>query len=435
MLSAGANDLVTSIRYGQHAIKALPRLGIQNLGDTERSVRNRTRYIAYGHPDVRVQESFHEVHACAFYLSLHDEIHRQLYSSIPRTLQDAYQEAVALIQKKTGFPRSKDLVKAFDGEIGELLELPAENRDSMSQQQLTENFCKLLSAKLYSTRETIGLFHHEEAFLDTTLILIIDIFQNPAKWLQFNINPRYFTKEYLRLYQLIQENRELLPGNNTAFQVAHLKARLKKQAIDIQNAGFVKEEEGRYLQIQVSGSIQEPSKARKIALEVYQNTLDNIKIDLSILKNHLPFKTLHDKAQAVITAIQQEMNKPEKSIAEIRFFSKSLALTYRLLNPMNQKNNRFRTEYQELIKRGEGNICKKVLGLMLIFLGAIGVTLNLALTAASYGLAAPGTITGLSLSSAAILGGIGLFRSGRQCPYAKAMLEFEQAARPRIRAA
>lgn len=137
-----------------------------------------------------------------------------------------------------------------------------------------------------------------------------------------------------------------------------------------------------------------------------------------------PNSNLHKEAQNVLHAIAHEMRPPPSFLQGLPFFKINkekecffkeclIRIKEILLNPSNEKIQLF----NNLIKKGEGSICKQVLGAMLAFAGIALVVVNLTVTAATFGMAAPLTIAATALSGAAILAGIGLFKDGKTKDY------------------
>jgi len=440
ILSAGALDLATSVRFDKHVAKEQPRLGELKIEDIHESMRMKSRCIAYSHPDVPVQPIFHDIEAPAFYLSLHDQLHRQLSSTIPNPIYKAYQQAIQLVQAKTGVEFSKDLRRSIDGEIGVFLDLKQSQHELRDIKILSLGFCEMLSAEVFSTHAPLALFSADEASLDTTLILMIDIYENSSRWLQLGIDASYFSKVYRDLYQLVSENSNILENKDTATRVAHLKALKARKSLPEGQSQFL-ELDG-YLQVQVNGRTQGPTKARKVALALYEQALLNLNHRLTAMADQPALKAWYKKGRAVVKAIDGQMSPWASTcptlfsrgknvpLDKIHYYTQCLETTNLFLSPIGQRSKRITKKYATLIKEGEGkSVGKKVLGAMLAFLGLVTMVISAALIIPSLGLSAPASLVGLSLGAAATIGGIGLFKRGMRQPVSAAMLGIERQAR------
>jgi len=425
VLSAGAMELVTQLRFGKHAASAIPRLGKLRLEDIIQNAKDGTRYVAYSHPEVPVQTVFHDILAKPFYLTLHDEAHRQLISSFPNSVYKAFQRALQVVQNKTGFHLSKDLMNGFDAEINDFLKLKPRTRDTIASGFRTSEFCKLLCAKVFSTQEPLGLFSDDISDTDTCLLLMIDVHENPDVWSKLGIEPKHFPAYYRALYKQVSDQWDLIKNKNPATQVAILKQ--TKPTADEEKpctAAFIKYKG--YVQLQVNGKIQEPSKAKTNALVLYNNGRTALEHALSAIGNSDEFDPLCTQASAIMTAIDKE-NPASRSVDEIRFYQKCLTLTSHMLNPINQRSPRLQKKYQRLIWEGT-RIHPKLAGLLSMFFGAVIAAISATATVASMGISTPLSAGGIALGSSMILAGVGLFRKLPTKKHSQAMLEFLKLA-------
>lgn len=249
LLSFGARDAAAKAVYGVHAKKCLPRLGPFTKEDIERSMRKYSRYTA-----VSKATSFHGIVARTFYLSLHDEAHRTLVSSIPNHIYGMIFDAIDVVREKTGLAYSKQIWRNIDLEVDEFMSDSNESRNDLSEKAVTHNFQRLLSAKVSTEGTYIGLFSPHPS-LNTLWVLLIDIVLNPEKYRQKFLNPEYFTGAYRYLYDFVYSHREQLEKiKSPAGQVATLKAIYFRQPYEGDTEiYFAKESKSNYIHLMKGG--------------------------------------------------------------------------------------------------------------------------------------------------------------------------------------
>lgn len=268
-------NAATNARYNKHAKKIFPKLGKFTLDQISNSIKNDGRYLFVDFPSVESPKSFHQVKDTSpTYLGLHDELHRQLISSIPNGAYHAFIEAIELAQKQSGFIWSREIWDALDMEVGEFLSPPEQLYDFLYDEndmvRNTKNFSALLNAHVYTEARTAGLFT-ASPYLDTTWLLIIDIALHPNKWLSKKIDLSLLDHNdtYRIMYEFVIDNREKLANKKTPLeQVATIKSewfgiKFKPET----NMQFVKDNNPpRYIQIKEMNNDGEA-----IALSIIEN--------------------------------------------------------------------------------------------------------------------------------------------------------------------
>ncbi len=215
----GVRDALTELRFGVHKKSAFPRVGPLTKEDIEASVRKMGRYVAEDYPGAPREKIFHgiEIALSGFtYLMLHDELHRQIASSIPILTYVEFIAAIDLIRKKTGFVWSREVWDGFDMELTVFLDEPSDTRDKVDEKHCTENFLKIVSAIVASESRKIGLFT-PSPYIETTWLLLIDFFENEKSWRALFINPAYFPEDhpYHEIYQFILNNKTMISACQT----------------------------------------------------------------------------------------------------------------------------------------------------------------------------------------------------------------------------
>ncbi|STX49977.1 Uncharacterised protein [Legionella busanensis] len=250
VFSAGARDALTKAIYGTHAKSLYASLGRFNIDDIERSIRNYGRYASTAYPGVEDETSFHKVIARVFFLTLHDEAHRRLISTIPNFAFDALLQAIDVIREKTNTKWSKEIWDTLDMEVGEFLNETQAFRDQPSSDARTQTFSRLLNAKVYTEDRPMGLFT-DSPFIETTWLLMIDIVLNKKNWQIFSIDENAFPEGtfYKDMINCIQKNKLALDREASPVkQVAMMMAQYFN--LPAQNLDDVKfEKQGRYLQL------------------------------------------------------------------------------------------------------------------------------------------------------------------------------------------
>jgi hypothetical protein len=187
-LSAGARRLFTQIRYGEHAKLTFPKLGAISINDIDDGMQRKHRYQTVSYPGIDNAETFHGIQAKSYYLSLHDELHRQLISTIPNSSYEALLSAIEVVRKNTGFKWSKEIWDCIDMEAAEFLKDSNDRRNNASEQERTEDFLKLLDANVVSENRSAGLFPRSP-LVETTWLLMIDMVSRPDFWKTKGVNP------------------------------------------------------------------------------------------------------------------------------------------------------------------------------------------------------------------------------------------------------
>jgi|GEM_PF-5689955 len=341
--SVSARDAFTRHRFGDDMRPLAARVGVFTMDDIERSVRNKMRYGVFSCPGVKDTTEFHEIKAPIFFMSLHDELHRQLMSSIPTKTLDAYLMAVDLIREKTGIFWSEDIWNSIDLEAGDFKDLFKEFKTEENTSKLTFYFQTLLNAKKYSTEEEFGLFSAKDSSLDTLFILMIDILENKEKWLKLGIDANCFSDYYGNVFAFVKSKEKEILNLTSAQQVAFLKHawlqnKEKSAEISLNNCSFKVQDN--YVQVLSDNKmIGDTSKAIEIALGNYNNSLDNIQTTLDRQGENIEnsqVQLLQHKAVAVIDAIEREMQN-KVSLQQIKQFTKIIDLTNLLLiDPTNE---------------------------------------------------------------------------------------------------
>ncbi len=219
--SLGARDALAKARFGEHAKKLYPRLGIFSIYDIQRSIKNYGRYAATYCPGISSGDNFHQVLARLFYLLLHDEIHRTLISSIPNPLYAALLYAIDVVCEKTGIKMAKDIWDNIDMEIRIFIDNYPDISDDIC---LNENFSRLLNANIATQFTPINLFK-ASPLCDTTWLILIDMILNPNKWDAW-IHPHLFIHAYQDMIDLIKRHQAALRQETSpARQVAYIKSK------------------------------------------------------------------------------------------------------------------------------------------------------------------------------------------------------------------
>lgn len=209
-LSTGARDALTQTRYGDHAKFIFPSLGKFTIDKIEKGIRKRGRYSAVDCPTVENQKQFHGVASKFFYLSLHDELHRQLISSIPNPAYEMLLYAIDLVREKTGIKWSKEIWECIDMEVDDFIDVVSDCRDSKSTERLTRNFIMLISANIATEKRLSGLFS-PSPFIETIWLLIIDMVVHPDIWSDNGIKREFFPDDsvYAKLYDFVVQNQHI----------------------------------------------------------------------------------------------------------------------------------------------------------------------------------------------------------------------------------
>ncbi len=223
MLGVTGRNIKVQLKYGENAKHLFHRLGQFNFDDIERSVFKYGRYAATDFPGISCGDSFHLIKAHAIFLTLHDELHRILASTVPNIVYDALLYAVQVVRNKTGIHRSKEIWTSLDMEVSVFYEMKDQALNTSQQ------FAMALNAQTFSGRY-FGLFT-ASPYIDTTWLLIIDMVLNSSEWEKRGINFRHLLMDnekvpnYSSMYHFVlQHINEIENEISPARQIAIMKA-------------------------------------------------------------------------------------------------------------------------------------------------------------------------------------------------------------------
>ncbi|WP_131781983.1 hypothetical protein [Legionella gresilensis] len=302
VFSAGARDALTKAIYDTHAKSLYASIGRFNIDDIERSIRNYGRYASTAYPGVEDETSFHKVIARVFFLTLHDEAHRRLISTIPDFAFEALLQAIDVVRAKTDIKWSKEIWDTLDMEVGEFLNETQAFRNQTSPQARTQTFSRLLNAKVYTEVRPMGLFT-DSPFIETTWLLVIDIVLNKKNWQIFSIDESAFPEGtfYKDMINCIQKNKQALENEpSPARQVAIVMSQYFN--LLAQNSNDVKfEKQGRYLQL--SQGTKPFLFTKEVSLLLENNRQYYSILIKAIREGHLGFSPFTEKMDKILKRI------------------------------------------------------------------------------------------------------------------------------------
>lgn len=166
---------------------------------------------------------------------------------------------------------------------------------------------------------------------------------------------------------------------------------------------------------------------------LYQNAFHSFNQIYSNLPNNAPkdARDLYAKAKSVIDLINEQKitaDKKDSGQFDLKFHTTIIKKTTFLMQ--NPTDNKLRKEYKNFIalnNDGQPSVAKKVIGAIMIFLGAVLLAVSVAAKIVSIGISAPISIAGMAAGGALIVSGIGLFAHGRQKGLAKGYEDFSNA--------
>lgn len=263
--SACVRDTLTTVIYSEHAKHLFHRLGIFDIDTMQQSVINHGRYAAIDYPSIPPATSFHQLTESSTFMTLHDELHRRLISSIYNPIYDCLLHSITLVRTKTGMHWSREIWDSIDMEVSEFLDDDIETHISKlvkyksytpSTKEKTLDFAKLLQAKIHTQDRSIGLFT-PSPFIDTAWLLLIDMVVNKTEWDKLNIDFSTLDAKqsaFAILYKFTLKHKEkLINEASPAKQIAIIKSLWFDLPYDPSlEAMFVKMEHPKYIQIYVN---------------------------------------------------------------------------------------------------------------------------------------------------------------------------------------
>ena len=304
-LTAGIRTILTQRLFGLDAKSIYPRLGEMGIDDIDRSMRSKGRYIELDFPGIKKTGSFHNIKAKSFYLSLHDELHRQLTSSIPNPCYEALFSAIDVVREKTGIRWSKEIWNATDCEVSEFLFLDKAQRNNKSIESVSNQFKRLIDASILSENRLVGLFS-DNPLLETNWILMIDMFFRKDFWLTKGIDPNEFEKSsaHGEIYDFIVRNESLINDKQSPAEQVFIMMNLylsEKGSHNVQEYSdeirFSKQKGDNYLQLR---------RNQKLCFISKQGVLEHSKIYCFAIRNNISLSRLSDK---IINALKDDKIK------------------------------------------------------------------------------------------------------------------------------
>lgn len=293
-LTAGIRTILTQRLFGLDAKSIYPRLGEMGIDDIDRSMRSKGRYIELDFPGIKKTGSFHNIKAKSFYLSLHDELHRQLTSSIPNPCYEALFSAIDVVREKTGIRWSKEIWNATDCEVSEFLFLDKAQRNNKSIESVSNQFKRLIDASILSEKRLVGLFS-DNPLLETNWILMIDMFFRKDFWLTKGIDPNEFEQSsaHGEIYDFIVRNESLINDKQSPAEQVFIMMNLylsEKGSHNVQEYSdeirFSKQKGDNYLQLR---------RNKKLCFISKQGVLEHSKIYCFAIRNNISLSRLSDK--------------------------------------------------------------------------------------------------------------------------------------------
>lgn len=224
---AGGRDAFLSTRFGEYnKKKALPMVGVLSINTMNDAIMAGARPIAEAYPGVIGPSSFHGIAANPLLLSLHDEVHLALMSSIPNRIFHALLHAITVVRERTGIRWSKEIWDALDMDRYDFAMQSHAQRNDHSPEATSKQFLLALDARVDSEARPSGLFC-AIALNETMWLLMIDLHCNQAFWQQQSIIPALFPDDssYKFYYQHVAKHASDLQGKNAAEQVTLLISR------------------------------------------------------------------------------------------------------------------------------------------------------------------------------------------------------------------
>lgn len=217
--SYGINRLYSE--HHKHVVTFMPRVDEFSIDDIERCMRGRARYIAVKFPGIKSSRTFHGLTSnYVLYNTIHDILHAHLLSSIQPDLHTAYLNGIDLVRKTYQQKWSKGIWNGIDLEVDGLyfgftnIYDDTQTNPNILIYERTEDFIRLLSAPIASTKQSMQLFEGSP-LSDMTWLLMIDLQLNPKWKTDFLIDidltkekNSYFTENYYRytaMYEFVKQ--------------------------------------------------------------------------------------------------------------------------------------------------------------------------------------------------------------------------------------
>ncbi|KTC92244.1 hypothetical protein [Legionella cincinnatiensis] len=260
--SAGARDALLKTFYGEHTKEEFPLPGTISINEIDAFVHRRIRPMAVSYPGIANPSSFHGIEASVYYLTLHDQIHRVLMSSIPNHTFYSFLHAIDVVRKLTGMQWSKEIWHSLDMDFIRYPHMSKEERDKKSPEFICNELLQILSQGISSEENrAIGLFTPFGSN-DTMWLLMIHFCFNREEWKnQFSIDPALFNpkSEYMDYYRFVLKHQGELIGKTLTEQIVYIKSAWLQQPIPQGKAEFKKDSE-RFIQIALDGELMPPLK-------------------------------------------------------------------------------------------------------------------------------------------------------------------------------
>ena len=252
--SASVRDAVLRLLHGDKVKQSFPRLGRLSIKDIEHSVRRHGRYCFQSFPGIEDTTQFHGLTAAPFFVTVHDQLHRALISSLENVIFDGLIRAIDVVREKTGMEWSKEIWDALEMELDIFLDSHDEPFSHSTPSKKMDAFCLALNGKVASEKRPIGLFS-ADASIDTTWILMIDFALNRTTWAAQGLDPEdiHTRNPYYPLYQAAKMHKDALLALAPAAQVAWVKNHFFNLPANALTACQWVKTASRHLQVEIGG--------------------------------------------------------------------------------------------------------------------------------------------------------------------------------------
>lgn len=177
----------------------------------------------------------------------------------------------------------------------------------------------------------------------------------------------------------------------------------------------------------------QPNELVNLRYKEYDMALSRLKSSLDAIPEEAAkvWLDVYDSGYDVLKAIDKyrsQKTQGDESLSNLRFAILVINKTQQLVNQPN--NSQYQKEYRDLMssnRDGKPSLWKKVLGAMLLFIGAITAIASVGLLFGTWGIASPFSVAGIAAGSACVVAGIGLFAHGMKKGVEKKMDNFDQA--------
>lgn len=222
-VSVGVFDAIGLIRFGlEEYIRPIHQFGKQNINAIEEGIRQYARKTALNHPDAVAYDNIHDFeNVTPLEATIHDKFHAIVMSAMPKSLLHVIWHLIDVARNVIGHQWSKEIWTLIDCELLYCLSSHKNLKTPLSNEKMTQVLCESLKMG-NNTFMQMGQYSSlimRREITPSFIAIILDLYQNPDKWLALQIEPQYLIGKFKEYYAVIGEIYSLIKNDDPKIQL------------------------------------------------------------------------------------------------------------------------------------------------------------------------------------------------------------------------